>query len=86
MIVVAEIIESYRQKILVKIPDNTPNAEEKVRGYLEDKYRQGDINFDVSKADYVDCSGEVSISYADDEKKYGEPDFILNEKGVENEC
>lgn len=86
MIVVVSIAETYVQKVLVSVPDNTKNAEQVARNYVEGKYHIGDLRLDINQADYLDQSGEVSVSYSDpNEKKYGSPDFILNEKGVEDE-
>lgn len=86
MIVVVSVAETYVQKVLVSVPDNIKNAEEKARSYVEHRYHLGDLKLDINQADYLDQSGEVSVSYSDlNEKKYGDPDFTLNEKGVEDE-
>lgn len=86
MIVVVSIAETYVQKVLVSIPNDTKNAEEKARNYVEHRYHLGDLKLDISQAEYLDQSGEVSVSYSDpNDKKYGNPDFTLNEKGVEDE-
>lgn len=86
MIVVVSIAETYVQKVLVSVPDNTDNAEEVARDFVEKKYNSGDLELKIDEADYVDCSGEVSVSWSDNnEKKFGNPDFKLNENGVEDE-
>lgn len=86
MIVVVSIAETYVQKVLVSVPDNTKNAEQEARNYVEHMYHIGDLKFDIDQADYLDQSGEVSVSYSDpNDKKYGDPDFVLNEKEVEDE-
>lgn len=82
MIVTVSIVEMLSRPVKVKIPDSM--SPEKAMDFVRRKYDDGHIVLDAD--DFVSGSGEFNIAYTeDDSEAYGDPDYALNEKGVEDE-